>query len=920
MSRSDLDAILQELINDTSDTKTSASSKNKKVNYDLDDDDDDWDRTPRDSKKPISNTATAQANDFDDLGLDGDDRWNQTAGSNFSYMPPLGGTGTLANTFSGQDTIQRIVSQPRPATSSGSRKFDDLFGSSPPKSTLTGDTDKSKKIVRFEEFELGRPSTAPAPTNTLQNPSSSGVISAMRTGLEPNKSFSTMSSNKTAATTTPAESNDPNAWLGLKDESTEDEHDDFLSRPKQKVESVVTTLAKKTLTTPIQAKPQAIPEQPKKWNIEDFLDNDKEQLKQPIIVPPVTSTKTSPSSWLQDLTTTDKRSTSLNTPKTTSLTEVQPAKSTAQKLFDSDNDLKNVTFRDTEKESLFTNDPSVSAATRSNQSTVNLDVKKLQYENNELRMTLDHIKRQNEVERAMLEEGYKHRIEYIEKSCERRESRLKEENEHLLRQLNDRTQQFENEKSTLILDHQRRLDDLQRDRTTELENLRALQRQTVDHLRREHEQTIQRLKQLKQEELATALDVTTHTRAFESVVDHMEQNAKNIDELRLKLEAKHSSVLSEKEVEARAKEQQLKAYEERLRMQSVDFERERKNLQDLIARLEVHLSEQTKLVEEERWKALQAQKRMEAEKDALSSEQRIFMEKIARERTEIQRGKDQLLEDQKVTLASVYESRSQLAGERAKVEALQKTFQEQKHRDMLQAASIEAEARAQQKVVSEQMARLEKREQEIIKREEALSIERRSLVELKQRVEIEQSTIKNEHEDIKQKLLDIEHANNAIQKEKERLSQLYFELHALDGKNTGRLQQLQQSIQTLRQQEEHMSEQYSRMADDRQNRTHLRSSVTLGSQSPMKDTGFSTMQLVSATPLLTTTTSAQQSIEESAVLRSLRMNALQDQLYIQDEMSFLSSLRAANPLLPRTGTSNSNLHRHTDYNLLRTNH
>ena len=68
-------------------------------------------------------------------------------------------------------------------------------------------------------------------------------------------------------------------------------------------------------------------------------------------------------------------------------------------------------------------------------------------------------------------------------------------------------------------------------------------RQTLDHLRREHEQTIQRLKQLKQEEISTALDVTTHTRyslniqnhssnilfisrAFESVVDHMEQNAK----------------------------------------------------------------------------------------------------------------------------------------------------------------------------------------------------------------------------------------------------------------------------------------------------------------------------------------------------------------------------------------------------------
>lgn len=35
-------------------------------------------------------------------------------------------------------------------------------------------------------------------------------------------------------------------------------------------------------------------------------------------------------------------------------------------------------------------------------------------------------------------------------------------------------------------------------------------------------------------------------------------------------------------------------------MQAADFERERKNLQELISRLEVHLSEQTKLVEEVR--------------------------------------------------------------------------------------------------------------------------------------------------------------------------------------------------------------------------------------------------------------------------------------------------------------------------------
>ena len=50
-------------------------------------------------------------------------------------------------------------------------------------------------------------------------------------------------------------------------------------------------------------------------------------------------------------------------------------------------------------------------------------MKRYEFENNELKMTLDHIKRQHETEVAMLDEGYKHRLEYVEKSCERREAR-----------------------------------------------------------------------------------------------------------------------------------------------------------------------------------------------------------------------------------------------------------------------------------------------------------------------------------------------------------------------------------------------------------------------------------------------------------------------------------------------------------------
>ncbi|CAF0907100.1 unnamed protein product [Adineta steineri] len=905
MSRHILDDLLQDL-NIDNDNKSSTHAKNQWSSANANDDDD-WLLTPRDTKKSTTNTLTKRQDDDD---FDADDKWNRTGDSNISYTPNFGGT--ITNTFTGQDTIQRIVSQPRPATSSGSRTFDDLFGNSPPKNTTLGDTDRNKKSVRFDEFDLARPSTAPSPADTLQNRSNTGALSSMRTGLDPKRSTDLFPPTKK----TTNESNNPNDWLGLKDESSEE--DDLPQRRKEKIEPAITTLAKKTPLAPVHEVSATVSELPKKSVLDDLIEEDRRALSEKT---PITATatinKTSQDSWFSDHTNSNKRPSVGAIPKTSLHIDNQQVKPSTKPLFDTKTDSA---FKDVSESLMFNTNSQVLPTTRNNSSTVNLDMKKLEFENNELRMTLDHMKRQHEIETTMLEDSHKHRLEYIEKTCERRESRLKEENEHLLRQLNDRTQQYENDKAALIMDHQRRLDDLQRDRTTELENLRTLQRQTLDHLRREHEQTIQRLKQLKQEEVSTALDVTTHTRAFESVVDHMEQNAKNIDQLRLKIEAKHSSAMTDKEIESRAKEQQLKAYEERLHHQSTDFERERKNLQELISRLEVHLSDQTKLVEEERWKALQAQKRMEAMQDALNGEQRLFTEKISRDRSEIQRSKDQLLDDQKLALASIYESRSQLAEERAKVEALQKSFQEQKHRDMLQNATIDADTRAQQKLVNEQLVRLEKREQELIKREEALILERRSLAELKQRIDNEQSSLKNDQDDIKQKQLDIEHANEMIKKEKERLSQLYFELHALDGKNTGRLQQLQKSISNLRQKEELMNEQYTRMSDDRQNRNQLRSSVTLKQPSSMIDSGFSTLQLASHTPILPIN-STQQSVEESTILRALRMNALQDQLYIQDEMSFLNSLRTGNHLSTRNNNSNSsNLHRHSELNLLRTNH
>jgi len=80
------------------------------------------------------------------------------------------------------------------------------------------------------------------------------------------------------------------------------------------------------------------------------------------------------------------------------------------------------------------------------------------------------------------------------------------------------------------------------------------------------------------------------------------------------------------------------------------------------------------------------------------------------------------------------------------------------------------------------------------------------------------------------------------------------------------------------------------MANERENLNHLRSSVPFKKQTPVIDSGFSSKYLIAnksmfwffflALQLATTTSllpmnSTQQSIEESAILRTLRMNALQ---------------------------------------------
>ncbi len=147
--------------------------------------------------------------------------------------------------------------------------------------------------------------------------------------------------------------------------------------------------------------------------------------------------------------------------------------------------------------------------------------------------------------------------------------------------------------------------------------------------------------------------------------------------------------------------------EARLLRQQKEYDNEIRNLNETVRSLENHLAEQTKSVAEERWKAKQHEKKMEAFQEALVNEQRIQMEKLARERNEIERSKDEILNEQKRLMQQIYEEKRKLAEERAKLDAEINAYKDKQHKDSLSNINIEADITVSTRRLNEEKQRIE---------------------------------------------------------------------------------------------------------------------------------------------------------------------------------------------------------------------
>lgn len=190
--------------------------------------------------------------------------------------------------------------------------------------------------------------------------------------------------------------------------------------------------------------------------------------------------------------------------------------------------------------------------------------------------------------------------------------------------------------------------------------------------------------------------------------------------------------------------------------QQKEYEAEIRNLNETIKRLEDHLAEQSKSVAEERWKGKQQEKKMEAFQEALINEQRIIMEKLARERSDIERSKDDMLLEQKRLMQQIYEEKRKIAEERANLEASLNAYKDKKHQDSLNNINVEAEISVSTKRLSEEKERLEKLKNELKEKEIELKQEKKSMDEKKMELEAKLNKIDQLQAVLNQKYSDAE--------------------------------------------------------------------------------------------------------------------------------------------------------------------
>ncbi|OWF53323.1 fas-binding factor 1-like [Mizuhopecten yessoensis] len=449
-------------------------------------------------------------------------------------------------------------------------------------------------------------------------------------------------------------------------------------------------------------------------------------------------------------------------------------------------------------------------------------IRKLEIERDYVQSILDSTKRRSEEEIEAVENSYRSRMKHIEGTNKSIVDRLRDENDQMVNQHMSRIRSLEEDKANINAQLYRRIEELERNHAEELDKIKQTHRNILAELKEDHNKSLQLLKQAKDQQIEAAATSHDTTKSLVAAVALIENNARDLGELQMKVNSWHSQGLDEREIITRSKDEQLRILQERLTKQQEDNDSERQRLNELTNRLEAQLREQNRQMDEERWKAKQEHNRLHSLQVALEEERQLWTEQQARDRANIEKTRESLLEDEKSLLSQLHRERQSLAEERMQFNVTQQIQKDETEQYTMKLAHAKAEYEATMKAISGEKNKMFERRQELQGIEDRVREEQRKLEREEDRWRGKQEDFEETAATLKAKSEEVDEMYMEAQKKFEEGEQALLEARSLESEDKLRMDSIQDQIQILRVKEKEIAEEKLRLSREKKEVENLR--------------------------------------------------------------------------------------------------
>ncbi|XP_053392988.1 fas-binding factor 1 homolog [Mercenaria mercenaria] len=445
-------------------------------------------------------------------------------------------------------------------------------------------------------------------------------------------------------------------------------------------------------------------------------------------------------------------------------------------------------------------------------------IRRLEVELQYAKDILASTKLRYEEEIAAIENSFKNRINLQEETHNKRELRWRQENEQLLNQQLSKVKYMEEEKSDILSNMYKKLEESEKDKSLEIERLKEIHRQALENIKKDHEETLLRLRRSKDQQIDAAAASHDTSKSLVAAVELIHNNAKDLGDLQRKVDHWHAQGLDDREITLRAKDEQLKMLQDRLNKQQEDNDQERQRFRSL-------LHSRHRSGQHERWKVKQEQSRLQGLQTALEDERRAWSDHQARERTNMEKSREALLEEQRSTLAQLHKERQALAEEQIQFTMKQKMAKEEGGQYQIKTAQAKAEFEALTRAIAEARDRYDSMKETNRKEEERLQEERRRMEKERNKMENKEAELMEAANMIQEKSREIEDTYTEGQRKYEEGMSALTEVQRIESEEAKRIDTINHQLNLLKMKEKEMADERLRLSKEKREHEKFRNTL-----------------------------------------------------------------------------------------------